>query len=273
MYNTIGFIGTGNMGSAIATAVVKSGRFGTLYLANRTRSKADELKTSLLKIRNNADVRVVENTEIAKSCSLIFLCVKPQMMKEMLDGIRSTLTARNDRPVLCTMAGGMSIATLIQLSGIRQMLRIMPNTPASIGAGIIQYCGKNVTDQELAELREILKPAGAVVPLEERLIDAASCVSGCGPAWAYMFAEALADGGVACGLPREQALAFAAGMLKGAAQMIDQSYQHPGALKDAVCSPGGATIQGVRVLEERGFRGAVIDAVIAAYEKTTKMGS
>ena len=261
------------MGSAVATAVVKSGRFSTLYLANRTQSKAEELRTSLLQIKANADIRVVENAEVAKSCNLIFLCVKPQMMKDMLDGIRSTLTARKDRLILCTMAGGMSIDTLIQMSGIQQMIRIMPNTPASVGAGIIQYCGKNVTDQELLELREILKPAGAVIPLEEKLIDAASCVSGCGPAWAYMFAEALADGGVACGLPRDQALAFAAGMLKGAAEMIDQSYQHPGALKDAVCSPGGATIQGVRILEERGFRGAVIDAVIAAYEKTTKMGS
>ena len=261
------------MGSAVAAAVVKSGRFSTLYLANRTQSKAEELRTSLLQIKANADIRVVENAEVAKSCNLIFLCVKPQMMKDMLDGIRSTLTARKDRLILCTMAGGMSIDTLIQMSGIQQMIRIMPNTPASVGAGIIQYCAKNVTDQELLELREILKPAGAVIPLEEKLIDAASCVSGCGPAWAYMFAEALADGGVACGLPRDQALAFAAGMLKGAAEMIDQSYQHPGALKDAVCSPGGATIQGVRILEERGFRGAVIDAVIAAYEKTTKMGS
>ena len=272
MFQNIGFIGTGNMGSAVATAVLKSGRFGTLYLANRTRSKAEELRSLLLKIKADADIRVAENMEVAQNCNLIFLCVKPQMMKDMLDGIRAQLTARRDRLVLCTMAGGMSIDTLIQMSGIQPMIRIMPNTPAGIGAGIIQYCGKNVTDQELLEVREALKPAGAVVPLEERLIDAASCVSGCGPAWAYMFAEALADGGVACGLPREQALAFAAGMMRGAAEMIDQSYQHPGALKDAVCSPGGATIQGVRVLEERGFRGAVMDAVIAAYEKTIKMG-
>lgn len=273
MFNNIGFIGTGNMGSAIASAVLKSGRFTGLYLSNRTRSKADKLKEELLKIKAGTNIQVVENADIARTCNLIFLCVKPQMMQEMLDGIRSTLAVRTDRPILCSMAGGMSMDKIIQLSGIQQMMRMMPNTPASIGAGIIQYCGKNVTDQELLELREILKPAGMVIPLEERLIDAASCVSGCGPAWAYMFAEALADGGVACGLPRDEALAFAAGMLRGAAEMIDQSYQHPGALKDAVCSPGGATIQGVRVLEERGFRGAVIDAVIAAYEKTTGMGA
>ena len=273
MFNTIGFIGTGNMGSALATATVKSGRFQTIGLANRTRAKADELRTELLKLNANANIQVVENADIARSCSLIFLGVKPQMMAEMLAGIKSFLTARTDRVILCTMAGGTTIDRIIELSGIQQVVRIMPNTPAKVGAGVIQYCAKNVTDQELMEVRELLKPAGAVIPIEEKLIDAASCVSGCGPAWAYMFAEALADGGVACGLPRDEALAFAAGMLKGAAEMIDQSYQHPGALKDAVCSPGGATIQGVRVLEERGFRGAVMDAVIAAYEKTTGMGA
>ena len=273
MYNAIGFIGTGNMGSALASAVLKSGRFGSIYLANRTQSKADELRESLLRLKSDTDIHVVENTDIAKNCNLIFLCVKPQMMQEMLDGIRGTLAARTDRPILCTMAAGMTINTLIQMSGIQQMIRIMPNTPACIGEGIIQFCGKNVTEQELSELREILKPAGTVIPLKETLIDAATCVSGCGPAWTYMFAEALADGGVACGLPREQALVFTAGMLKGAAEMIIQSYQHPGALKDAVCSPGGAAIQGVRILEERGFRGAVIDAVIAAFEKTMKLGS
>ena len=272
MFNTIGFIGTGNMGSAVSIAAVKSGCFSTLYLANRTQAKAEALKQELLKLKQGADIRVVTNADIAKTCSLIFLCVKPQFMAEMLGEIKPLLTARKDRPVLCTMAGGMSMEKISTLSGIKEIMRIMPNTPAKIGAGVIQYCGQNVTDQELLALRELLKPAGAVIPLEERLIDAASCVSGCGPAWAYMFAEALADGGVACGLPREQALAFAAGMLKGAAEMIDQSYEHPGALKDAVCSPGGATIQGVRVLEERGFRGAVMDAVIAAYEKTIKMG-
>ena len=117
-----------------------------------------------------------------------------------------------------------------------------------------------------------MAPAGRLDEVPESLMDAASCVSGCGPAWAYQFIEALADGGVAAGLPRAKAQEYAAQMLLGSARMVLESGQHPGALKDAVCSPGGSTIQGVRLLEERAFRGAVTDAVLAAYDKTKEMG-
>ena len=115
-------------------------------------------------------------------------------------------------------------------------------------------------------------PAGLVDQVPEGLIDAASCVSGCGPAFAYLFLEALADGGVACGLPRDKALAYAAQMLAGSARMVLETGAHPGALKDAVCSPGGSTIQGVRALEKGGLRAAAMDAVLAAYEKTQELG-
>ena len=117
-----------------------------------------------------------------------------------------------------------------------------------------------------------LAPAGRLDPVPEALIDAASCVSGCGPAWVYQFIEALADGGVACGLPRAKAQEYAAQMVLGSAKLVLESGKHPGELKDAVCSPGGSTIQGVRVLEEHGLRGAVMDAVIASYNKTKEMG-
>ena len=151
------------------------------------------------------------------------------------------------------------------------VIRIMPNTPAAIGAGVVQYCGQAVTVEELDDFAALIAPAGLVDPVSESLIDAASAVSGCGPAFAYLFAEALADGGVACGLPRDKAMAYAAQMLAGSARMVLESGKHPGALKDAVCSPGGTTIQGIRTLEERGFRAAAMDAVIAAYEKTLKL--
>jgi pyrroline-5-carboxylate reductase len=144
----------------------------------------------------------------------------------------------------------------------------MPNTPVSVGEGMILYAtGETVTKAEEAELLDALAGAGRLSPLPEYLIDAGSAVSGCGPAFVDLFIEALADGGVACGLPRKQAVEFAAQMVAGSARLVLESGQHPGALKDAVCSPGGTTIQGVRALENAGFRGAVIEAVIAAYEK------
>ena len=144
----------------------------------------------------------------------------------------------------------------------------MPNTPAAIGEGMILYaCGEGVAKTEEKVFLDAMAGAGRFSPLPEKLIDAGSAVSGCGPAFVDLFIEALADGGVACGLPRAAAQEYAAQMVLGSARLLLESGKHPGALKDAVCSPGGTTIQGVRTLEEAGFRGAVMDAVIAAYEK------
>jgi len=164
-----------------------------------------------------------------------------------------------------------------------------PKWIADFGLDCYEYqCGKGVRVKKETAVRlqlgrgldvlaqrdsfaALLQPAGLVDPVPEGLIDAASAVSGCGPAFAYLFLEALADGGVACGLPRAQALEFAAQMTLGSARLALESGKHPGELKDAVCSPGGSTIQGVRRLEEAGFRGAVMNAVIAACEKSGKL--
>ena len=264
--NTIGFIGCGNMGGAIARAVCKTLAPEQVLLANRTRAKAEALAAEL-------GCRTATNEEVAACCGWIVLAVKPQMMAGVLEGLRPMLAARKDRFVLCTLAAGLSMARIREMAGgAYPVLRMMPNTPAAAGSGVIQYCSEGVTPEEEAEFCRMLSGAGRLAPLDEGLIDAASCVSGCGPAWAYQFIEALADGGVACGLPRAKAQQYAAQMLLGSAKMVLESGQHPGALKDAVCSPGGSTIQGVRLLEERGFRGAVTDAVIAAYDKTREMG-
>ena len=136
---------------------------------------------------------------------------------------------------------------------------------------ILYTCGEGVTGENERIFLEAMAGAGRFSALPERLIDAGSAVSGCGPAFADLFLEALADGGVACGLPRDQALELAAQMLLGSAKLALRSGKHPGALKDAVCSPGGSTIQGVRTLERAGFRSAVMEAVIAAYEKTLEL--
>ena len=263
MYNCIGFIGTGNMGSAVAAAAAKSGLAQRIFLANRTPSKAQALADQLTGAETST------NETIARECQLVFLGVKPQMMAEVLNEISPILSQRPDRFILVTMAAGLTCAKIRELAGVDcPVIRMMPNTPCSLGAGVIQYCGMDTAREELDAFAALMAPAGLVDSLPEHLIDAASAVSGCGPAFAYLFIEALADGGVACGLPRDKALRYAAQMAAGAARMVLESGKHPGALKDAVCSPGGTTIQGVRTLEEGGFRAAAMDAVIAAYEKT-----
>lgn len=268
MYKTTGFIGTGNMGSAVAKAVYASGRTETLMLANRTSSKAQALADTL------PGSVVSTNCEIAAKCDLIFLAVKPQMLPGVLEEIAPVLAARSDKFVLATMAAGQTCEKVRKLAGGGEsyhIIRMMPNTPAAIGKGVVQYCGLDASEKELAEFAAMLAPAGLVDRIPENLIDAASAVSGCGPAFVYMFIEALADGGVACGLPRAKAMAYAAKMVEGAGALAMESGKHPGELKDAVCSPGGTTIQGVRTLEEAAFRGAVTDAAIAAYEKTLEL--
>ena len=263
-----GFIGCGNMGSAVARAVCKGAGAGDVLLANRTPAKAQALADEL-------GCACGTNEQVAGICDFIFLGVKPQMMADMLDELSATLESRAEsRPfVLVTMAAGLSMQQIRQMAGSGYpIIRMMPNTPVALGDGMIQYCSVNVTAEEEEAFCQLMAPAGRLDAVAEGMIDAASCVSGCGPAWVYQFIEALADGGVACGLPRAKAQEYAAQMVLGSAKLVLESGKHPGALKDAVCSPGGSTIQGVRVLEEHGLRGAVMDAVLAAYDKTKEMG-
>ena len=266
MFEKIGFIGTGNMGGAIARAVKVSAVKEKVYLSDAFVASAENLAKKI------PGAFVSDNGQIARECDLIFLGVKPQVLPAVLEEIAPILAERTDRFVLVTMAAGTPIDKVMELTAeIYPVIRIMPNTPVSIGKGVVEYCGKNVTEEELDEFQALLAGSGRVVPLPENLIDAASAVAGCGPAFVYMFIEALADGAVACGLPRKAAMELAAAMVEGSAKMVLETGMHPGELKDAVCSPGGTTIQGVRALEDAGFRGACMEAVIAAYEKTLEL--
>ena len=260
---TLGFIGTGNMGGALARAACKSVPSDQVFLSNRTAEKARALAAEL-------DCRVTDNKAIAQNADLIFLGVKPQYMEEVMAEICPILEARESRFLLVSMAAGLTIPRIRELAGKNYpVIRIMPNTPSAIGEGMVFYdCSENVTKTEEKVFLESLAGAGRLAPLADRLMDAGSAVAGCGPAFADMFLEALADGGVACGLPRALALESAAQMMIGTAKLMLETGKHPGELKDAVCSPGGATIQGIRALEKAGFRGAVMDAVIAAWEKS-----
>ncbi|HIR09482.1 MAG TPA: pyrroline-5-carboxylate reductase, partial [Candidatus Avoscillospira stercoripullorum] len=174
-----------------------------------------------------------------------------------------------------SMAAGVSMAQIRAMAGgDYPVIRIMPNTPVAVGQGVVLYDQTdNVSVEAKALFLTAMGTAGLLDPLEERLMDAGSAVAGCGPAFADLFLEALADGGVLCGLPRAKAQAYAAQMLLGAAALALETEQHPGQLKDAVCSPGGSTIAGVKTLEQFAFRAAVIDAVEAAFEKTKALGN
>lgn len=262
MFESIGIIGTGAMGGAIARLIASSSPDCALLLSNRTPEKAERLADAY------KNARVSTNAEIAGACNLIVLAVKPQMMADVLTGIAPVLKSRTDRFVLVSVAAGLTAGTIQKLAGgAYPVIRIMPNTPIAVGAGIVTYCSKDATDEEVQAFCERISGAGTLDPIPEHLIDAASALAGCGPAFVDLFLEALADGAVACGLPRAKALLYAAQTVEGAAKTARLSGEHPGRLKDVVCSPAGSTIQGVRALEKGGFRSAAMEAVIAAYEK------
>jgi pyrroline-5-carboxylate reductase len=217
--------------------------------------------------------KALDNASLIKKCDMVFLGVKPQVLPALLSEIAPLVKEREGNLTLITMAAGVKIAALLSKLGEKTpVIRIMPNTPVMVGEGVIVYCSENVSEDGEKAFAALLASGGLVEKIEEEKIDAASALHGCGPAFAYLFVEALADGAVSCGLSREAALRFASKTVKGASEMILKTGKHPGELKDAVCSPGGSTIEGVRTLEEGGFRGIAMDAVLASYEKTLELG-
>ena len=262
----IGFIGCGNMGSALIKAAANSDSKKELLLCDHHKERTEALAALC-----GGTVCDFETT--ARDSDVLFLGVKPQGMPVLADELCPILKARKEMPLLVSMAAGISLWSLTRMfpDGAK-LVRIMPNLPVSIGAGVILYhAGENVSETELHTVLALLQKAGTLVPIPEGKFDAATCVSGCGPAFAAMFIEALADGAVRCGLPRGTAVKLAAETLKATAEMLLQTETHPGALKDAVCSPGGTTIEGVLALENGAFRAAAASAVIAAYEKTLEL--
>ena len=255
----VGFIGTGNMGGALAHAAAQSPAPAELLLSNRTPEKAQALAQQLG----------------ATVSDYIFVGVMPQMMADLLARLQPILSRRQEGFVLVSMAAGLTLQRLREMAGLScPILRIMPNTACAVGAGLTLYVpSPEVTEEQLSAFLTLMSASGRLEPLEERLIDAGSAVAGCGGAFVSLFLEALADGAVTCGLPRDKARRYAAQMVLGTAQLALQSGQHTAAMKDAVCSPGGTTIAGVRALERGGFRSAAMEAVIAAYEKTLALKS
>ncbi len=258
-----GFIGTGNMGGALAKGVCMAVDPSSVTLSNRTRSKAEKLAGEL-------GCKVGSTVEAA-SKNFVFIGVKPGMVEDVIDEIRDMIS---EDTVIVSMAAAVSIGKIEGFMGKKcGIVRIMPNTPVSVGSGVIAYArNEAVSDAKLSELLKALSGSGKCSEIPEKLFDAETALAGCGPAFVQLFIEALADGGVACGLTRAQATEFAAMTVMGSAKMVLDTGKNPAQLKDEVCSPGGSTIQGVRALEANGFRAAAIEAVVAAYEKSVNMG-
>ena len=262
---TFGFIGTGNMGGALVKAVSKSVDPSDIIVANRTRQKAEELAGTV-------GCMVGDNLEAAL-CDYVFLGVKPSLIDGVIKDVNESIKLRDTSSVLISMAAAVSIENVESFVGFKHpVIRIMPNTPVSVGEGVILYCtNDNVTPAAEEEFKKALSHAGALIKIEEKLMDAASALSGCGPAFVDLFMESLADGAVACGVPRATAIELAARTVLGSAKLLIESGKNPGLLKDEVCSPGGTTIEGVKALEDAAFRSASMNAVMAAYEKTLKL--
>ncbi len=257
------FIGTGNMGSALIKAACRGLGGDQVVIANRTFSKAEDLA------RETGCQACAENREAAAAAEYIFLCVKPKMVRGVLEELSQGLEGK----VIVSVAAGVSLCDLQSWAGEGvPVLRIMPNTPCAIGKGMTALAGGiSAKEKHFADIEAILAETGRVERLEENLIDAFSALAGSGPAFVYPYIEALADGGVAAGLPRAKAITYAAQTVLGAAAMVLETGEHPGKLKDDVCSPGGSTIEGVWELERRGLRAGAMDAVLAAWKKNGQL--
>lgn len=253
-----GFIGCGNMGGAIAKALAKK---TTDFAVSDRSGKAKELGFPYLSA-----------AEIADGAQRIFLGVKPQMMAGVLESLKPVLQEK--KPLLISMAAGLTMAQIDEMAGgDLPVIRIMPNTPVAVGKGLTLYCAnERVSSETLADFLADMDASGILDPVEERLFDAAGTVSGCGPAYLYMFIEAMADGAVSCGVSRAQAMKYAAATMAGAAEMVLQTGLHPGQLKDNVCSPGGSTIAGVKALEDGAFRATVMNCIQAATKRNSELG-
>lgn len=263
----IGFIGAGNMGGALVAAVCKSVEPSAVLVADKNADRAKQVAKAYHCVATDV-------TDVVAKSRYIFLAVKPQVLEAVACEIRPLLAQRCERVILVSMLAGVTTERLNGAFGQEiPIIRIMPNTPAAIGEGMILYTSNElVTEVELDEFTQVLSAAGRFERLPEQLIDAGSALSGCGPAFVYLFIEALADAGVQCGLPRDTALLLASQTVCGAGKMSVVSGCHPAALKDAVCSPGGSTIEGVHALEDGAFRGVVMDAVEAAFNRTKQLG-
>ena len=262
-----GFIGVGNMGGALAGAVCKKVGVQNVLVSDYAVEKAEAFAQAFGCV-------AADNKKIASEAKFIFLGVKPQVLPSVAESLREDLSKRKTPFVLVTMAAGVSVASLEEMLGMRApVIRIMPNTPVSVGEGMILYTANEaVSAENLDCFVSALSLAGKTDLIEEKLIDAASVISGCGPAFMYMFLEAMQEMGIRLGLDGEKARLYAEQTMRGAASLAMTSEESLETLRVRVCSPGGSTIEGVKKFQALGLSETVSEALNASYRRTLELG-
>ncbi len=263
----IGFLGAGQMATALAGGWTKAG----LLDVGRSRA-ADPFEDARSKFQKATGITTVNgNRDVAAACDVLILAVKPQVLPAVLVELKPVVQAKH---LIISIAAGVTLQALAEGLGTTvRLIRVMPNTPCLVGASATGYSpGSTATTDDVELVGKLFTAVGKAYRVTEPLLDAVTGLSGSGPAYVYTLIEAMADGGVRCGLPRDVSLALAAQTVLGAAKMVLETGQHPAVLKDAVTSPGGTTIVGLQVLERAAFRAAAIDAVEAATRRAQELG-
>ncbi|MHC6178917.1 pyrroline-5-carboxylate reductase [Clostridium sp. JNZ X4-2] len=266
MSKIIGFIGCGNMGQAMIGGIINA-----KLVAPGNIIVGDLNEKSLEKAAQNYGIKITtDNNEVAENADILVLSVKPNLYPIVIKGIKNTV---KENVTIVTIAAGKSLKSTEEAFGRKlKVVRVMPNTPALVGEGMAAICPNDkVSKEEIEEILHIFESFGRGEIVSEKLMDVVTSVSGSSPAFVYVFIEAMADAAVLDGMPRNQAYKFAAQAVLGSAKMVLETKEHPGVLKDMVCSPGGTTIEGVAALEEKGFRNAVISAVRKTTQKSVEL--
>lgn len=262
---TIGFIGLGNMGSAMLKGAVSSGKYKAedIYAS-------DINKEALKKINEEYNINISDKNADAAACDMLVLAVKPQFLYDVIDGIKDVVSANT---IVVSIAAGQSVEKIEKAFAKKiKLVRVMPNTPALVGEAMSALVpNDNVNEADLECVKSFFECFGKAEVVRENIMDAVTAVSGSSPAYVFMMIEAMADAAVNAGMTRKQAYVFAAQAVYGSAKMVLETEKHPGELKDMVCSPAGTTIEAVKVLEEKGFRASLMDAMEACVKKSRSM--
>ncbi|HOP76399.1 MAG TPA: pyrroline-5-carboxylate reductase [Thermogutta sp.] len=262
----IGMIGAGQMALALAAGFVRKGLVPPEYIL-----ASDPLENARQRFQEVTGARVTDNNlEVVRTQDIIILAIKPQVISKVFEELQGRISPEK---LVISIVAGVTLETLQRALGENaRIIRAMPNTPALVGSGITAYAvGKNIQPADVQTVEAILSAVGVAVQVEERLMNAVTAVSGSGPAFVYLFIEALVDAGVRHGLPRELARQLVVHTVRGASEMVIQSGEHPALLRDRVTSPGGTTIAGLAALETNGFRGAVFAAIEAAVQRAEEL--